>query len=352
MRTHSLAMTITVFCMLKAIPVCAQDKIEIRPEHHVGQATLPCTILDFTQSEIKVKLLPSGTVKTYPSSQVVKVHAPQTEQYQQGLNQLQAGQFDKAINSFSEALNIENRTWVRREILALMIKTALRQGDDLKAALRFQMMVENEANSRYFELIPLDWSIKETLSPVRSSARGWLTDKDEVKQLIGASILLNTREYQAQAEATLRSLATSTQVNVQQLARAQLWRIRLKADDLSLLELQRWERNLNQIPEHLRAGPYFLLGTGYAMLERHDQAAASFLWIPLIYDSNPQLSAVAYLKAADSLLALGQSSHALRLYQETVARYPHSSSKQIAQQMIDQLLKPDDLNRKSKAQPQ
>jgi len=342
---------ITVLLLLKGAPACAQDKIEVRPDHHVGQATLPCTILNFTNTEIKVKLLPSGSVRTYPSSQIVKVHTPQTEQQQEGLKQLQAGQFDKAIASFSEALNFENRSWVRREILASMIKAALSQGDILKAALRFQVMVENEPDSRHFELIPLDWTIQESISPARSAARGWLTEKNEVHQLIGASILLTAPDYQAQAEAALRSLATSTNINIQQLARTQLWRIRLRAGDLSHLELQRWERNLNQVPEHLRAGPYFLLGTGYAMLERHGQAAASFLWVPLAYDSNPQLSALANLKAADSLLALGQSTNALRLYQESVARYPDSPSRQIAQQMIDQLLKPDGLNPKPATQP-
>lgn len=351
MRTLSLAIMINIFLLLKATPTSAQDKIEIRPDRHVGHATLPCTILDFTQSEVKVKLLPSGSVRTYPSSQIVKVHTPQTEQHQAGLKQLQAGQFEKAIVSFGEALNVENRAWVRREILALMIKAALSQGDYLKAALRFQMMVENEPNSRHFELIPLDWTIQESLSPARSAARNWLTSNAEVKQLMGASILLTARDYQAQAEAALRSLATSTNVNVQQLARAQLWRTRLRAGDLSHLELQRWERNLSQIPEHLKAGAYFLLGTGYAMLERHGQAAASFLWIPLAFDSNPQLSALANLKAADSLAAMGQTANALRLYQETVARYPHSSSRQIAQQMIDQLLKPDGFDKKPGTQP-
>jgi len=119
--------------------------------------------------------------------------------------------------------------------------------------------------------------MKETLSPVRNAAQSWLTNPDEIQQLMGASILLTTPDYQAQAEAALRSLATSPHINIQQLARAQLWRLRLRAGDISLLELQRWERNLNQVPEHLRAGPHFLLGTGYAMLDRHGQAAASFL---------------------------------------------------------------------------
>lgn len=351
MRILSLTLMIGICFLIRAVSSHAQDKIEVRPDHHVGQATLPCTILDFTHSKIKVKLLPSGSVRTYPSSQIVKVHTPQTEQHQQGLKQLQAAQYKKAIASFSEALNIENRSWVRREILALMIKAALNQGDILKASLRFQMMVENEPDSRHFELIPLDWTFQESLSPARSAARGWLTEKDEVKQLMGASILLTAPDYQARAEATLRSLATSTNLNVQQLARTQLWRIRLRAGDLSHLELQRWERNLNQVPEHLKAGPYFLLGTGYAMLERHGQAAAAFLWIPLAYDSNPQLSALANLKAADSLLALGQTANALRLYQETVTRYPDSSSQQIAQQMIDQLLKPNGSNPQPATQP-
>lgn len=226
MRAFLLINLALVFLFQNTASSCAQDKIEVRPDHHVGQATLPCTILDFTQSEIKVKLLPSGTVKTYPSSEIVKVHTPQTEQHQQGLEQLQNEEYEKAIESFSEALNIENRLWVRREILALMTKAALALGDNLKAALRFQIMVENEPDARSFDLIPLDWGIKDTLSPARNAAQNWLTDQDEVKQLIGASILLTAPDYQAQAEATLRSLATSPQINIQQLARTQLWRLR------------------------------------------------------------------------------------------------------------------------------
>lgn len=339
MRTFLLINLALVVVFQNTDISCAQDKIEVRPDHHVGQATLPCTILDFTQSEIKVKLLPSGTVKFYPSSEIVKVHTPQTEQHQQGLEQLHNEEYEKAIESFSEALNIENRLWVRREILALMTKAALALGDNLKAALRFQIMVENEPDARYFELIPLDWGMKETLSPVRNAAQGWLTNPDEVQQLMGASILLTAPDYQAQAEAALRSLATSPHVNIQQLARTQLWRLRLRAGDISLLELQRWERNLNQVPEHLRAGPHFLLGTGYAMLDRNGQAAASFLWIPLAENSNPQLSAEASLKAADSILAMGQTSNALRLYQETAARYSKSPVRQMALQMIDQITK-------------
>lgn len=335
---------------MQTLPIFAQDKIEVRPDHHVGQATLPCTILNFTHSKVKVKLLPSGNVKTFPSSQIVKVHTPQTEQYQLGLKELQAGQFEKAIAAFSEALNIENRSWVRREILALMIKAALSQGDSLKAALRFQMMVENEPDSRHYELIPLEWGIRESDSSAQNSARRWLTDSDEVKQLMGASILLTSPAYQAQAEAALRALATSPDINVQQLARAQLWRLRLRAGDLSLLELQRWERNLNQVPEHLKAGPYYLLGTGYAMLARHGQAVGSFLWVPLAYDANPQLAAQANLKAADSMRTLGQTANALRLYQETVARYPHSASRKVAEQMISQLLKNNSIDQKSATQ--
>ncbi|MFK7778188.1 MAG: tetratricopeptide repeat protein [Gimesia sp.] len=351
MRRISLAIIFGGCFLTQALPLSAQDKIEVRPDHHVGQATLPCTILNFTHSNVKVKLHPSGKMKTYPSAHIVKVHTPQTKQYQQGLKELQAGQFDKAITAFSEALNIENRSWVRREILALMIKAALSQEDTLKAAIRFQMMVENEPDSRHFELIPLDWTIKESNSPAHNSARRWLIDSDEIKQLMGASILLTDPDYRGQAEATLRSLATSPDINVQQLARTQLWRIRLRADDLSHLELQRWERNLNQVPEHLKAGPYFLLGTGYAMLERHGQAVGSFLWVPLAYDSNPQLSALANLKAAESLLALGQKANALRLYQETIARYPHSSSRQVAEQRIAQMMKRNGFDEKPDTQP-
>jgi tetratricopeptide (TPR) repeat protein len=337
-RTLQILILSSVFLSGFTALAFAQDKIEVRPDHHVGQATLPCTILDFTQSEIKVKLLPSGTVRTYPSDEIVKVHTPQTESHQRGLEQMHRGEYAKATESFNEALNIENRGWVRREILAQMIKAALYQGDILKAALRFQTMVEHEPDARYFELIPLDWSITESLSPARSAARGWLTDKNEVRQLLGASILLTAPDYAAQSEAALRSLATSTNRNVQQLARAQLWRLRLRAGDLSLLEMQRWERNLNQVPEPLRGGPCFLLGSGYAQLDRHGQAAAWYLWVPLAYHANPQLSAEASLKAADSLRAMGQSANALRLYQETAARYPNTSARQMAEQMINQIL--------------
>jgi hypothetical protein len=63
----------------------------------------------------------------------------------------------------------------------------------------------------------------------------------------------------------------------------------------------------------------------------------AFLWVPLVYDHDYQLSALASLNAADALNAIGQREEALAVYREIVVRYRQSSYAQDAAQILKSL---------------
>lgn len=69
----------------------------------------------------------------------------------------------------------------------------------------------------------------------------------------------------------------------------------------------------------------YLIGRAHSLRHEHDRAAIAFLWVPLVYGEDELLSARAMLDAADALVESGQRRGAVRLYQELITRYAHTS---------------------------
>ena len=124
---------------------------------------------------------------------------------------------------------------------------------------------------------------------------------------------------------------------VRHLAIAQLWRLNLQTGPVESRTLDRWQDMLRPMPPKLRGGAYFVIGEGRRQRRQYDRAAASLLWVPLVFDHDYQLSALASLDAADSLKAIGQQTEAITLYREVTERYGQSSYAQDARQMLETL---------------
>jgi hypothetical protein len=153
-----------------------------------------------------------------------------------------------------------------------------------------------------------------------------MTQQAEPARLIAASLLLDDAKYGPIAANQLKSLGTSPDRRIQQLAKAQLWRNELNSTDLSRYELDRWEERIDAMPEDLRGGPYFLLGRGFLLRQEYDKAAAAFLWLPLVYDHDQQLAARAAVAAANALVRVGEKTEAATIYREVVVRFPKTDS--------------------------
>jgi hypothetical protein len=278
-------------------------------------------IVDYTGEVLKIRLKADSAVKVFPASEVLEVETPQTEWQRRGLQLLAQHDAVHARDELLFALDKEERSWVRRQILAALVRCALHEGDYVQAGTRFLALQKSDPKTRDFKLIPLVWAPQEVTGALREEAQTWLQSSSETAKLMGASFLFEDPKFHVLALATLKDLSTSTDRRLQMLAQAQVWRSRLSSTEISRIELQRWQIRIEWMEPGLRGGPYYLLGRGYLARREYEKGAMALLWIPLVHDDDPLLAARACLRAADALALIGERAAANNLYYEVAQRY-------------------------------
>ena len=323
---HRLA---PLFCLLVAGagPEATPDSVTLQPERGGGRVTVRGTVREYTGRSLEI-IIGTGRLQTYPASEVIAVESPQTEPHRRALTEFKAGRIEPAAAALQQALAEEKRPWMRREILALFVRCALQKGDYGAAGSRFLLLVQSDPETRHFELIPLAWEFVQTDETLAAQARAWLSQSDEVARLIGASHLLGENVDAAavvqgapSAEHELNRLASSTDLRVRSLARAQLWRKNLRARQVPREEIERWESRIEDMPDRLRGGPWYVVGQGYLVRRENQRAAAALLWLPLVFDHDATLAGSACFQAAGALAAAGRHNEAAAMYQETTERF-------------------------------
>ncbi len=307
---------------LLASPLAAQDQVVLQTEGTSSRLTMPCQIVDYTGERITVQFKSGAAQKTYPAEQVIEVRTAWLEPHELGRKLLSERKLDEATRALQAALVAEKRDWVRREILALLIRCGLRTGDRASAGTRFLQLLKSDPTTRQFGLIPLVWAAESVSGSAKSQAREWLKQDSDAARLLGVSLLLADAAVGDTATQELQALQRSTDERVRQLAQAQSWRLKLRALEIGDLELNRWDARIHEMPAKLRGGPSYLLGRGWAMRREHDRAATALLWTTLMDDGDARLAARAGVEAAESLKRLGQPDDARRLLQDIAARFP------------------------------
>ena len=305
-----------------AAPLAAQDHVVLQTEGTSSRLTMPCQIVDYTGERITVLFKSGVDPKSYPAGQVIEVRTAWHELYELGRKLFTERKLDEATRALQAAFVSEKRAWVRREILALLIRCHLRTGDRASAGSRFLQMLESDPTTQQFGLIPLIWASESVSGAAKSQAREWLKQESDTARLLGASLLLDDGASGDTASQELQALQRSTDERVRLLAQAQSWRLKLRALEIGDLELNRWDARIHEMPARLRGGPSYLLGRGWAMRREHDRAATALLWTALMDDGDARLAARAGVEAAESLKRLGQSDDAHRLLQEIAIRFP------------------------------
>jgi hypothetical protein len=330
---------IAVLCVWNPNSTVAQqpvrDRVLIQRKGSSSRIRIRGRIMDYTGKKLTLITLVGRDEQEIPSGEVISVETSQTEPHIRGLVAFTERRYQQAETEFEKSLFEETRPWVRREILAMLVRCDLKQGDLTSAGTRFLLLVRSDPATRHFKLVPLIWSERIIDRELKIAAQGWLTGKLEVERLLGASILLADRDYGRRARIELKSLATCTNLNVRLLARTQLWRSKLREGSLGKDELVTWETRIESLPETLRGGPYYLLGQAH--LERREKglAAAAFLWLPLVYDHDHFLAAQACLEAAHALFDVGRLTEAMTLYREITVRFADTPSGKIAADFLE-----------------
>lgn len=298
----------------------AEDRVVIQQP---GGSRFPVTgiVDDYTGRDLTIRTRIGDKLRSYPRSDVIEVQTAYTARHDKGRQLFANGHAAEAAVELNAAVKEEDRTWVRREILGLLVKCALWDGDYRTAVSRFLLIAESDAETFHFGLAPLAWTDDAPGEHVRFDAKAWLAGRSPVSKLFGASHLLTDPASMNEAEAALRFLSRESNVRVQRLAQMQLWRQRMKTGAATPAELSRWEAAVEELPPELRAGGYFVLGQAYRKQQEPERAAAALLWLPLVYDSDRHLAARACFHAAEQLESLADRPQATNQFSEVVFRF-------------------------------
>lgn len=305
----------------------AEDVAVIQSPMQSTRITIKGQIVDYTGQTLSIRTGPAAVLKTYPATDVVKVETEYSPAHARGLELFATRKFTEAEAAFAEALEDEERTWVRRELLASLVKCALAEDRLRQAALRFAPLVESDPQTRHWGLIPLIWDEDAVTLPSEADARTVLLAGGRVAPLIAASWNLYRQGLKsADAESTLQSLASDADVMLQRLAQMQLWRVRLKTMAVTDSERRRWQTFADGLPLSLQGGAHVLMAEAAWRQKDVLKAAAEWMWVPLNHAEQPALAAWCQSRAAEALQSAGDNAAAERLRQELRARFPEAKA--------------------------
>jgi len=300
-------------------PAVAQDRVVLKRGD--GRITVTGVVEDYTGRQITIRSPQGNSVNNYDAAEILEIETPQTERHARGLKLLAEQQFEPALRELEVALKDEKRLWVRREILALLVKGALRVGDYAAAGMRFVALHDSDPTTRHFKLIPLIWGPQPVSELLRTDAQTWLYRESDASRLLGASVLLFDAKSAEAARGEIKELSSSPDTRVRMLALAQSWRLEPTGETPGELQLKRWQVRIDEMPEELRAGPYYLLGRAHFLRKDYELAAATLLWLPTADDHDHHLAARACLEAGLALAAIGQANEAATLFREITVRF-------------------------------
>lgn len=316
--------------------VCAQDKVILQRASLTARVTISGIVEDYTGVEVSIRVESDETVKNYPAADVVEIQTAQTESHTRGLKLFATGQVEQARGEFEVALKREPRAWVRREILAALVRCGLRRGDYSTAGARFLAILRSDPTSRHFRLIPLVWAPESLTRETLAEAQSWMNGSVEAGRLLGASLLYDDKDSAKEARRVLKELSSSTDSRVRDFAQMQAWREAAFTGDRDRRQIDRWQKRVDDLPEDFRAGPSYLLGRAYAVRHDYELAAAALLWLPLVDDHDFQLAARSCLEAGVALSRIGQHAEAQTLFQEVTTRFADTPFAEEARALLDQ----------------
>jgi len=310
------------------------DRVDIVQRTTGQQQTISGRVIDYNGRFLTLERV-GGQQEQIASSRVRKVKTSRTRQHIRADQLLAEHQFEQALAAYQQAVKEETRQWVRQEILAQWVWCYQSLGLVEQAGDAFlKLVLASDPQTLYFQAIPLNWG-KQTVTPaLEGQAQVWLTGSaSAASRLMGASWLLGTSQ-RSLAMDVLKQLATQEDIRIALLAEFQLWRTQQAT--ISLQGLNQWEQQLARLPVKLRAGPYYLLATGFSRHQQHDRAIVSWMRVPINYPRHFHLSSESLLGTARELDRLKRAPQARNVYQEIVRRYSNTIAAGQAQRWLTQ----------------
>ncbi len=283
-----------------------------------GRTKITGQILDYTGKQLRLERS-DGQQQTFAAEKVLRVETEYGPKQTAADALFAKGQFDRALTLYRPAMDDESRRWVRRQIIARVVRCYRALGRSDRACEAFLLLIRSDPDTLHFDCIPLAWMPTQPSGALEQAAGTWLRRKEPAAVLLGASHLLGS-SARSTALQRLKQLAAGPDRRVAQLANAQTWRAALvTADDR---QIDAWSQAVEQMPERLAAGPCFVLGRARMQRQQWEQAALALLRVAILYPEHRALAAQSLLDAGRSLEKLGRTEEAVRLYRELIDADP------------------------------
>lgn len=337
---RSVVRSLLALCAaLVSLPAMAQDTVYVSsvtsPQGHLK---LSGRIVDYTGKGLSIELT-GGVPRNVAAEQVLRIETNYSRPQEEADRLFAKGEFDSALALYGQARNGESREWVRRQITAQIVWCLQALDRWVQAGEEFLILVRSDPATVYFDCIPLAWLPAELPRNLEQAAQQWMAREDlPAAMLMGASHLLPTGAGPG-ALVRLKQLTAADDPGVARLALAQTWRTITVTADAE--QLKSWNRLIGQMPEPLRAGPYYVLGLGWAQHQQYEQAALAWMRLPILYPQHRLLAMRSLQDAGQALERLGRTQQAATLYAELVRTYPNTRSAAEVRNRLEEMGKND-----------
>ncbi len=316
--------------------VWAEDTVTVTPRlNSDGLLRRKGTILDFTGTALTLQL-PGGREEQIPTSLVIGYETQRVPDQQTGDQLFAEGRYADAVVSYRRAVDVEQRKWMRREILAQLVRCYKNLQQYVRAGDTFLLIVQSDPTTQLLDAIPLAWKPEQPAADLAQRAEQWLQDQDvAAARLMGASWQLFT-SHRERALESLSTLSTHPDPRIALLAEAQRWRGEMVTATLE--QALRWQQQLRRLDDSLQAGPCFVLGQALARHNRSEEAALAFLRTAILHSVEADLAAESLFAAGEQLEKMGNRAGATTVYRELLQKHPKHALAPLAEQRLSRIV--------------
>lgn len=296
----------------------AQDVVVIELEN--GKETKRRgVIVDWQGSKISIEN--AGRTRTIDMATVKQLNTTWPDALATARDFAAKNQFAEAAKEFQRAKSSETRSWVKTMIAAELLQVFDAAENHALAIREFLPIHVADAESRFFGLIPLAWSVGERNVPPIAQLKNWLANDNPVLRLIAASWLLG-RGPDRPAVSALEDLTSNADTRLAQLALAQLWRKRMLS--ATATDVQRWQQQMERIEPQLRAGPLIVLAQAQNRTGQTELAQINLMKVRILHEDKKTLSAFALYLCGNIMSELRQTDRARTVWRELSRDFPNS----------------------------
>ena len=319
-------LSILLVAFLATVPAFAQDVIELKNES--GQLTKRTgLIVDWTGNQINLKT--KTRTRKINALQVTNIQTNWPAELEEARQLMRSGKFAEASPKLIAARESEKRAWVQQIITAELAQCFDAIGKTEEAVIEVLRLYQDDPQTRFFHLVPLPWLLNAPYPPDGRMGKKMLQSKNSFLALISSSLLLTGAERE-NAIQRLQQLTSNPDPRIAQLATTQLWRNEFLTADKNTVE--RWKRQMDRLPDKLRAGPLIMLAEAQSRVGDTDAAVINFMKLPILYPEKKSLCALSLFRCSEILEDNGQAKLAGSLQQELLQNYPASQFAERARQ--------------------